>query len=53
MDPMAIVNQRKEFDPVNHRCVADYVYFFRIQNEFQQQDLPSIMRNPLSSLSGR
>ena len=53
MDPMAITNVRKEFDPVNHCCVADYVYFFRIQNEFQQQDLPSIMRNPLTSLSGR
>lgn len=53
MDPMAITNMRKEFDPVNHRCVADYVYFFKIQSEFQQQDLPSIMRTPLTSLSGR
>jgi len=45
--------QKKVFDVERHRPVADYVYFIKIQNEFQQQDIVSIMKNPLPSLSGR
>lgn len=41
------------FDPERDKPVADYVYFMKIQNEFQQQDIVSIMKNPLRSLSGR
>lgn len=46
-------NTKKYFDPEIHRPVADFVYFMKIQNEFQQQDVVSIMKNPLPSLSGR
>jgi hypothetical protein len=44
---------KKVYNPDTDRMVADYVYFMKIQNEFQQQDIVSIMRNPLPSLSGR
>lgn len=52
-DPIRAQRGTGYYDPERDKPVADFVYFLKIQNEFQQQDLISIMRNPLPSLSGR
>lgn len=47
------IGRRSFFDPETDKPVSDYVYLIKIQDSFQQRDLESIMRNPLTSLSGR
>lgn len=44
---------RQDYNSATDLPVSDFVYFMKIKDEFQQQDVPSIMRNPLPSLSGR
>ena len=46
-------NVRSEYNSSTDLPVSDFVYFIKIKDEFQQQDIPSIMRTPLPSLSGR
>lgn len=52
-DPTFQSHVRKQYNHSLDKPVSDFVYFIKIKDEFQQQDLPSIMRNPLTSLSGR
>jgi hypothetical protein len=44
---------RKNYDPTQDRPVSDFVYFMKIKDGYQQQDLPSLMKNPPASLSGK
>lgn len=44
---------KTEYNSDTDRPVSDFVYFVKIKDRFQQHDVPSLMRNPQPSLSGR
>lgn len=52
-DPAFQTPIRYKYNPDIDRPVSDFVYLVKIKDRFQQHDVPSLMRNPQPSLSGR
>jgi hypothetical protein len=53
MNPSFPTNNRTSYNSETDFPASDFVYFMRIKDRFQQHDVPSLMRNPPPSLSGR